>query len=106
MPQKTLNIFLKLGNFWIHIQNSKFKSFEKKIFIVFARLFKILAHWSIFLLLSLIVDKKDSVQHLADMIKENKECRKCSLLGTEKCNTSISACICKDGFFGENCTRK
>ena len=42
------------------------------------------------------------------IVKKNDKCRKCSLLGTENsfCNTSISECICKNGYFGGSCEKR
>ena len=44
--------------------------------------------------------------HFLGQIEENKECQKCSLLGTENCDTVNGKCVCKDGYFGSTCKRK
>ena len=40
------------------------------------------------------------------LMNQNEKCKKCSLLGTNTCDTSSGDCICQDGYYGETCERK
>ena len=51
-------------------------------------------------------DSSDEDEQFCGQIEENKECQKCSLLGTEYCDTVNGKCVCKDGYFGSTCKRK